>query len=62
LSAIKTIIGRLYSDPEDFGEPLYDLKHLKLQIRAGSIAPLQVTYGLNKQQRIVFVKDILVLS
>lgn len=54
--ALKTIIDRLRHDPITFGEPLYTLKHLKLSIHLGVVHPLAVSYGVDSQNRIVYIR------
>src|SRR5262249_48151802 len=58
LSAAKTIVARLCSDPLDFGEPRYTYRRAKAQVRIGSVSPLIVHYAVHEQERVVFIKEI----
>lgn len=62
IEALRTIFQRLRSEPFDFGEPLYDLKHLDLQVRMGIHQPCVVIFALNVQARRVFISKFLVLT
>jgi hypothetical protein len=55
VGALRAIHERLQHDPEEFGEQLYFLKALGLQVRTGAIWPLSVTYGVNVLGRLVFI-------
>lgn len=55
LSALRRINDRLRKDPDVFGEPRYNLKHLGLQVRIAVINPCAVSYGVNLQARKVYV-------
>lgn len=61
LSAIRRIWNRLSYDPDQFGELLYHLPALRLQIRHGSVSPLLIYYGVHKDKPLVFIKGITLL-
>lgn len=61
-SAFWEIVEALHRQPNEFGEPLYPLIHLHLQMRRAAIRPLVVTYGVHEQLRIVFVQSFHLLS
>jgi hypothetical protein len=61
LKALKIIVTRLRSDPDQSGEARFKLPHLDLEVRVGSERPVLVVYGLNKARRVVFVRDVLSL-
>jgi hypothetical protein len=46
------------NDPGKFGEPLYHLKNLNLEMRIGVIYPFTVTYGVNYSARTVFISKL----
>lgn len=55
---LEKIHKKLKSDPGRFGEPLYHLKNLNLEMRIGIIYPFTVTYGVNYSARTVFVSKL----
>src|SRR5438552_3876427 len=59
--AVKRITARLRSDPDHFGEARFRLQYLNLEVRVGTVPPVLVVYGINKERRIVFVRDFLLL-
>jgi hypothetical protein len=61
LSAVKKIVALLRTEPVQFGEPTFTLHNLNLEVRVGSVAPVGVMYGVQKERRIVFVRDFLPL-
>jgi len=56
VNAYQQIIRRLHQDPTVFGEPLYMLAKLELQMRHGAILPLLVDYGVHATKPLVFVR------
>jgi len=58
LQALKQINERLENDPGSFGEPLFFLKGLGLEMRLAAVPPLAVTFGVNYAARTVFVSKI----
>jgi hypothetical protein len=56
VTAFRQILGHLRQNPCEFGEPLYSLAALKLQVRKGAIAPLVVTYGVHDEKPLVFIQ------
>jgi hypothetical protein len=58
LAAFKKICHRLEQDPEDFGEPLYHLSVLKVQVRKAVIIPLAVDYSVSKYHHNIVIKGI----
>ena len=58
-SAVKSIVAALRAEPLQFGEPRFTLHHLSLEVRVGTIAPLVVIYGVQRERGIVFVRDFL---
>jgi hypothetical protein len=62
LSAIRQIHERLRSAPYDFGEPLYQLPALRMQIRCGIIAPLVIHFGVCEDRPLVFLKGVALIS
>ena len=62
LSAIKTIYNWLRYEPLAFGEPLFHLYKLKLQVRTGVIWPLAIDYAVHQVEPLVFIKGVRLLS
>lgn len=62
LAALRQIYERLRRDPMVFGEPLFRLPALKLQIRQGGISFVVVDYGVHEELLTVFVRVFKVLS
>lgn len=58
LTALKEINRRLALDPGTFGDPLYRLQLLKLQIRSAAIRPVFVEYGVSEEHPIVVLRRI----
>jgi len=61
LNAFRAIVNKLETDPNDFGEPLYRLPALRMQIRHGVILPLFVDYGVCEDRPLVFLRRITLL-
>jgi hypothetical protein len=62
LAAFRAIVARLHRDPRVFGEPLYRLPALRLEIRKAAVLPLVVDYGVHEDRPLVFIRGIRVLS
>jgi hypothetical protein len=62
LSAIKTIRKRLTFDPQEFGEPLYRLPALQMDLRHAIVLPLAVDYGVCEDRLVVFVRGAKLLA
>ncbi len=60
--ALRKIYNRMHLDPFEFGEPLYKLPMLRLQIRTASILPLVVTYSVSNDNPIVMIKSVQLLE
>jgi hypothetical protein len=61
LSAIRTIWHRLSIEPTDFGEPLYRLPALRLQVRHGANGPLLIYFAVHEDKPVVFIKGAILL-
>lgn len=62
LVALRTIVERLQRQPHAFGEPLYRLPALRLQVYQAAVAPVSVVYGVHEDQPYVFIRSVLTLS
>jgi hypothetical protein len=62
LAAYRGLIDALETRAREFGEPLYPLTHMQLQVRAGSIRPLMVNYAVHEEQPLVFIRYFALMS
>jgi len=62
LFAYREVIRRLERDPRIFGEHLFNLTTLNLEIRQAAIHPLVVDYGVHEEKNIVFIQGFKVLG
>jgi hypothetical protein len=62
LAAIRRILKRLREAPMQFGEPLYRLPVLRMQIRSGVIPPLVIHFAVCEDQPLVFIKGVALLD
>src|SRR5262245_12251080 len=61
VAAVGKIVDRLRHDPTDFGEPLYHLQALKLQVRQAVVDHLVVEYGVHAHKPLVIIRSFKVL-
>jgi hypothetical protein len=61
LSAIRGIWRHLSTDPLHFGEALYRLPALQLQVRHGAVRPLLVYFAVHDERPLVFIKGVTLL-
>lgn len=62
LSAVREAIKRLQSDPRSFGEPLYRLPALRLQVRSAVIRTFGVHFAVSDDRPLVFIRFVKLLS
>ena len=62
LDALLTISNRLQRDPLEFGEPLYHLPALQLQVFHAVWQRLSVDYDVHAERRLVFIRGFKYLS
>jgi hypothetical protein len=62
LQALRTVVDRLRHDPNEFGEPLYRLPVLRMQIRRAVIRPLYVNFAVCEDRPLVFIRAIRLLA
>jgi len=60
-SAYRRAIERLASDPLDFGEAVYDLPVLRMQIRTAVVLPLAIDFGVCEDHPVVIIKGVKLL-
>src|SRR5438093_8054764 len=61
LLAIRRVWQRLLRDPVSFGEPLYRLPALRMQIRQGAVRPLLVNFAVCEDRPLVFIRGVKML-
>jgi hypothetical protein len=59
--AFRSMAQRLMNSPMDFGEPLYHLPALNLQVRHALIGPLVVYFAVHQHRPLVFLKELTLL-
>jgi hypothetical protein len=62
LSAIRTIRRYLATDPVRFGERLYHLPALRMQVRCAIVLPLAVHFAVCDDRPLVFINGIKLLG
>jgi len=58
LAALRRVTLRLESDPYDFGEPMYRLPALRMQLRCAVVPPLIIHFGVCEDRATVYVKGV----
>jgi len=62
VTSYRTIIRRLQRDPQIFGEKLYTLPALGLDVRQAVLDRIAVDYGVHEERTIVFTRGFKLLS
>jgi len=62
LEATAAVFQRLQFDPTAFGEPLYRLVHMRLQVRTAAVGPLSVVFAVSDDRPVVYLKAVELLS
>jgi len=60
-AAFRKVIERLRQGPTDFGEPVYFLPALQLQLRTAAIRPLLVDFAVSAARSEVYIKGVKLL-
>jgi hypothetical protein len=55
------ITRRLKSEPLEFGEALFDLKSLGMQVRVGIQLPVAIHFGVDAKNKLVIVQTAAIL-
>jgi len=58
LAAIKSMRQRLEADPTNYGEPLFHLPAIQMQVRMAIEIPLLIHFALHEEQRLVFIQRV----
>jgi hypothetical protein len=61
LAAIEQVHRRLRRDPNGFGEPIYRLPALRMQVRTAVVGPLVIDFGVCEDRPLVFIKVVRLL-
>jgi hypothetical protein len=62
IQAVKQIQRQLTQDPFGFGEPLYRLPNLKMEVRLAIVPPLAVQYAVHQEKPLVYLKTVAPLA
>ncbi len=62
LAAFREAVDRLRREPLIFGEPLYRLPALQLQVRQAVLLPLVVDFAVHETRPLVLIRGFKVLS
>ena len=62
MAAAREIADHLQHDPGEFGEPLYRLPALQLEVRHAVVAPLLIYFAVHKDRPLVFIKRVVLLA
>ena len=60
--AIRQLLERLRSNPNQLGEELYRLPALRLRIRCAIIRPIYVDCGVSEDRQIVYIRSVRLLA
>ena len=60
--ALRNAVDRLQTSPRAFGEPLYRLPALRMQVRCGALGPLSIDFGVCDDRPLVFIMAVKLLS
>ena len=62
LDAFRQAVERLGRDPNQFGEALYTLPALRMQVRTAVIRPIAIDFAVCTDRPLVFIKGVTLLS
>ena len=62
IAALASIEARLRTDPQHFGEPLFQYRQSKMTVRCAAEVPLYIVYGVHDEQPVVVVRRVLSLT
>ncbi len=61
-SIVKAIDDRLKREPSGFGEPLYALNAINVNVSVGFVRPFAVQFGVHEKSRSVFVRKLVLMT
>ena len=56
------IKDRLRRNPLSFGEPIFTIRPIKLTVCVGFVRPLSVQIGIQEELRIVFIRNVTLMT
>jgi hypothetical protein len=56
--ALAVIRTRLRLEPREFGEPMYHLSGMRMEVRNASVRPLYIEYGVHDEQPVVVIRRV----
>jgi hypothetical protein len=62
LEAFRQAVLRLRQNPKNFGEPLYHLPALRMQVRTALIRPIALDFAVCTDRPLVFIKGVILLD
>jgi hypothetical protein len=60
--SLRRTVERLQNSPRSFGEPLYRLPALRMQVRCGVIGPLSIDFAICEDRPLLFIMAVKLLS
>jgi hypothetical protein len=60
--AAHAVLDRLRNDPDEFGEPLYRLPAMRMQVRQAIVRPICVHYAVSEERAYVLIKSVKLLA
>jgi hypothetical protein len=60
--AFGRILHRLSRDPRGFGEPMYRLKVMRMDVFNGTVRPLYIEYGVHDEEPVVVIRYVARMS
>jgi hypothetical protein len=57
LASVKRIVARLRTDPLEFGQIRFRLRHIGLEVRVAVVPPMTVIYGVHAERRLALAID-----
>lgn len=62
LRATRDAYDRLRKDPNEFGEPLFRLSVMRIQVRCAIIRPLYIDFAVCEDRPLVFIRAVRLLA
>ena len=56
--ALSLVVDKLQTAPLDWGDPSYGLAHLRMVVYQGLHAPLQVSYVVDADAKLVIIREV----
>ena len=62
LDAFRQAVERLHKDPKNFGEPLFRLPVLRMQVCTAVVRPIAIDFAVCTDRPLVFIKGVKLLG